>query len=50
MKGLDPVDEIAALPAGWWISATHVLAVPGLDARRHLLAIERVKQGEEVRQ
>ncbi|HTA65100.1 MAG TPA: 16S rRNA (guanine(527)-N(7))-methyltransferase RsmG [Xanthomonadaceae bacterium] len=41
MKGADPVDEVAALPAGWRIAATHVLDVPGLDARRHLLAIER---------
>jgi 16S rRNA (guanine527-N7)-methyltransferase len=48
MKGLDPQGEIAALPAGWRISATHVLAVPGLDARRHLLEMRRVRHGEEV--
>ena len=42
MKGADPVDEVAELPAGWKLAATHGLDVPGLDARRHLLAIERV--------
>jgi 16S rRNA (guanine527-N7)-methyltransferase len=42
MKGADPVDEVAALPTGWRLATTHVLDVPGLDARRHLLAIERV--------
>jgi 16S rRNA (guanine527-N7)-methyltransferase len=41
MKGLEPADEVAALPAGWRVSATHVLDVPGLAARRHLLVIER---------
>ncbi|HEY2345465.1 MAG TPA: 16S rRNA (guanine(527)-N(7))-methyltransferase RsmG [Xanthomonadaceae bacterium] len=41
MKGADPVEEIAALPAGWKIAAIHVLDVPGLEAQRHLLAIER---------
>ncbi len=42
MKGADPLDEVAGLPAGWKIAATHELDVPGLEARRHLLAIERV--------
>ncbi len=41
MKGADPVDEIAALPAGWRLSGHHVLAVPGVAAQRRLLVIER---------
>ena len=41
MKGGPPIDEISALPQGWRVSATHFLNVPGLDARRHLLVIER---------
>jgi 16S rRNA (guanine527-N7)-methyltransferase len=41
MKGVRPEDEIAALPAGWRVSAVHPLRVPGLDAERHLVEVER---------
>jgi 16S rRNA (guanine527-N7)-methyltransferase len=41
MKGVHPVDEIAALPAGWAVEASHPLRVPGLDADRHLIVIGR---------
>lgn len=41
MKGVHPRDEIAALPAGWAVTETHALNVPGLDAERHLLIIRR---------
>lgn len=41
MKGVNPVDEVAALPAGWVVTETHALRVPGLDAERHLLVIRR---------
>lgn len=41
MKGVHPADELAALPPGWVLSAVHPLAVPGLDAERHLLVITR---------
>ncbi len=41
MKGLRPVAEEAALPAGWIVAAVHPLAVPGLDAERHLVVLER---------
>lgn len=41
MKGVNPTDEITALPAGWAVTATHALTVPGLDAERHLLIIRR---------
>lgn len=41
MKGVNPLDEIAALPAGWAVTETHALTVPGLGAERHLLVIRR---------
>lgn len=41
MKGTVPADEIAALPAGWRVATTHRLLVPGLDAQRHLIVLER---------
>jgi 16S rRNA (guanine527-N7)-methyltransferase len=41
MKGDYPADEIAALPADWRVSACDELTVPGLDARRHLLCLEK---------
>ena len=41
MKGVHPRDEIAALPAGWAVTETHGLTVPGLGAERHLLVIRR---------
>ncbi len=41
MKGTDPVDEIAALPAGWAVQARHRLLVPGLAAERHLVVVAR---------
>lgn len=39
MKGVVPEDEIAALPAGWHVSATHMMSVPGLTAERHLVVV-----------
>lgn len=41
MKGVFPADEIAALPAGWALQASHRLHVPGLEAERHLLVVGR---------
>ena len=43
MKGVNPADEVAALPAGWAVAETHALVVPGLDAGRHLLVIRRAE-------
>lgn len=42
MKGLLPDDEISRLPPGWAVVDCTRLNVPGLDAQRHLLVIERV--------
>ncbi len=41
MKGVHPDDEIAELPPGIEVVAAHALAVPGLDAARHLIVIGR---------
>ena len=41
MKGGYPADEIAALPAGWHVTASHELHVPGLEAERCLLQLGR---------
>lgn len=41
MKGVAPADELAAIPAGWRATASHRLVVPGLDAQRHLIVLER---------
>lgn len=44
MKGRFPQDEIDAVPAGFRIEAVHALEVPGLDAERHLVVIQRNTQ------
>ncbi len=42
MKGGYPADEIATLPQGWQVVASHELRVPGLDAERCLLQLGRI--------
>ncbi|MFO1282925.1 MAG: 16S rRNA (guanine(527)-N(7))-methyltransferase RsmG [Burkholderiales bacterium] len=39
MKGVHPHEEIAELPEGVVVAATHRLDVPGLDAARHLIVL-----------
>ena len=39
LKGRAPDDELAAIPPAFRLVATHTLAVPGLDAERHLLLL-----------
>lgn len=41
MKGVVPCDEISRLPEGWQVSEVRPLQVPGMDAERHLIFIER---------
>jgi len=41
MKGVEPLEEIGRLPAGWRVREVRRLHVPGLDAQRHLVFIER---------
>ena len=41
MKGADPADELAALPAGFRVLKVHPLKVPGLDAERCLVELEK---------
>lgn len=40
MKGLMPHEEIVSLPDWARVSADHALAVPGLEASRHLIVLE----------
>lgn len=40
MKGGIPHEELAALPPEVTLAGTHALAVPGLDAERHLVVLE----------
>lgn len=39
MKGINPVEEIGRLPAGYCVRETTRLNVPGLGAERHLVVI-----------
>lgn len=41
MKGQEPKDEISRLPQGWTLIDCLPLKVPGLDAQRHLLVLEK---------
>ena len=41
MKGSYPVDELSNLPAGIELQAVEPVAVPGLDAERHLVILHR---------
>jgi 16S rRNA (guanine527-N7)-methyltransferase len=41
MKGVLPEDEIKRLPSGWALRDSLPLRIPGLDAQRHLLVIEK---------
>lgn len=41
MKGVYPHEEIARLPSSFRVSDVHLLRVPGLDAQRHLVVIEK---------
>lgn len=41
MKGVHPYEEITQLPAGWRVQQVIPLEVPGLEAARHLVCVER---------
>jgi 16S rRNA (guanine527-N7)-methyltransferase len=41
MKGKWPQGELAALPAGWRVSGSHQLAIPGLAAARCVIVLRR---------
>jgi 16S rRNA (guanine527-N7)-methyltransferase len=41
MKGKAPKAEIDDLPQGWHLAALHRLRIPGLEAERHLVELER---------
>ena len=41
MKGQFPESELGALPRGWRLAGVHPVEVPGLDAARHVVVLER---------
>jgi 16S rRNA (guanine527-N7)-methyltransferase len=41
LKGRYPTAELAALPPGWVLQGSRAVAVPGLDAERHILRLAR---------
>jgi 16S rRNA (guanine527-N7)-methyltransferase len=41
MKGKQPDDEIAGVPSAWRVLDVHPLSVPGLNAERHLVVVQR---------
>ncbi|MBV8624501.1 MAG: 16S rRNA (guanine(527)-N(7))-methyltransferase RsmG [Herbaspirillum sp.] len=41
LKGVLPQEEIERLPVGWKVQSIRPLQVPGLDAERHLIFMER---------
>ncbi len=41
MKGAFPTEEVAAISAPYRVAAAHVLHVPGLEAKRHLVVLAR---------
>ena len=41
LKGLQPAAEMERLPVGWEVTEVRRIAVPGLDAERHLITIKR---------
>lgn len=43
LKGIYPVDEIGRLPQGWTAASVQALAVPGLDAERHIVRIQKAE-------
>ncbi|MDF3934450.1 16S rRNA (guanine(527)-N(7))-methyltransferase RsmG [Pseudomonas citronellolis] len=45
MKGVHPVEELAALPEDFRVEAEHVLSVPGCQGQRHLLILRRSMTG-----
>lgn len=42
MKGMASDDEVSRLPSGWSVLDRVRLHVPGLDAQRHLIVLEKV--------
>ncbi|WP_222565866.1 16S rRNA (guanine(527)-N(7))-methyltransferase RsmG [Novilysobacter antarcticus] len=48
MKGIYPDAEIAELPPGWTLAQSHALRVPGLDAERQLVVVQRAEPVQSI--
>ena len=48
MKGKRPDDEIAGVPSAWRILEVRPLSVPGLNAERHLVVVQRAGERDSV--
>lgn len=46
LKGQAPLEEIAGLPSSWRMKELTPLSVPGMDAQRHLVFIQRNAQAQ----
>lgn len=46
MKGVHPDEELAELPPAFVVTAKPALTVPGLDAARHLIVMQRTSDAE----
>ena len=46
MKGVHPDEELAELPPAFVVTAKPALTVPGLDAARHLIVMQRASDAE----
>lgn len=44
LKGVYPKEEIERLPPGWKVTGVQPLKVPGLDAERHIVRIQRQEE------
>ncbi|WP_455198704.1 16S rRNA (guanine(527)-N(7))-methyltransferase RsmG [Kaarinaea lacus] len=45
MKGVDPAEELMAIPDGFVLVSVNALDVPGIDGQRHLVCIKPATQG-----
>jgi 16S rRNA (guanine527-N7)-methyltransferase len=41
LKGVEPLDEVGRLPQGWNVTEIRKLTVPGMQAERHLVFVQR---------
>jgi 16S rRNA (guanine527-N7)-methyltransferase len=50
MKGQLPVNELSALPAGWRVSRTVTVDIPGSEAERHIIELRKTQDRQTAAQ